>query len=656
MSRSKDSFGHFSCRRWANASNDGEPPEVATHALRRKDRRREGVPLGTGRMMKTRLAVLQAVALLALSVVVIVGSPVATSAGPAGMPTIPGTPKVLFYENFENVTGSNPVALTSYTGGLSTFFEKYTADPYWLSGADCNGYIVSGSTLDIPLCTGTAPNSEIRAIAYALGFGLATNHSVAEHSHRASVRPGASLVEIASLTPIPPIPAIAANRFITFSLDAASINCTSNHAKLAVFQVDGTVATPAYVAPIDPCSDPRSSVLAGPPGSTLQIMGGHYFSDKSLLNAKSCAFQIRNDQIESVGNDHGFDNIRCWDTTPQLDKSFSPVSVQAGSTATLTFTITNTSELGAKTGWKFTDSLPPGLTVALPPATTTCPTGSVITTPSAVAVTGNLNAGQSFCTVTVTVTSNTAATYANGPRNVTTIGLDPPLQTTITFTPPPGSLKVCKVAGPGVAVGTIFSFTAGMSQLEVPAGPGPGGYCVMALRTFPLNSLILVQELGQTGYITTGIAVAPDSRRVGTPNLSAGSVRILIGTGVTEVTYTNKGPTGFLEICKQGNVDGIFSFAINPGNIGPISIPAGACSSAIEVSAGALVITEAQRTGSVLNACFTIPADREVSCRTENQTSTVTVPAGDISTQTDAIFVNGPAFCPTCISGKPQAA
>src|ERR1700674_5005217 len=41
-----------------------------------------------------------------------------------------------------------------------------------------------------------------------------------------------------------------------------------------------------------------------------------------------------------------------------------------------------------------------------------------------------------------------------------------------------GTLKLCKVAGSGIAPGTPFSFTAGTSSFTVPAGPAPGGTCV----------------------------------------------------------------------------------------------------------------------------------------------------------------------------------
>src|SRR5207244_2428965 len=57
----------------------------------------------------------------------------------------------------------------------------------------------------------------------------------------------------------------------------------------------------------------------------------------------------------------------------------------------------------------------------------------------------------------------------------------------------PGILKVCKVAGPGIAVGTPFTFTAGSSTFTVPAGPPPGGTCVVGPR-FPVGSNVAVVE------------------------------------------------------------------------------------------------------------------------------------------------------------------
>ena len=156
-----------------------------------------------------------------------------------------------------------------------------------------------------------------------------------------------------------------------------------------------------------------------------------------------------NGQGAGSGNDSAFTNVRILDTTPQLDKSFSPTSVPQGGTSALTFTITNTTELAAKNGWSFADALPTGLTVAGPAPTTTCPSGvvSASTGGSTVSVTGDLAAGMSSCTATVNVTSASVATYTNGPANVTVTGLNPPGSTTVAFTPV-ADLHVTKTAGP----------------------------------------------------------------------------------------------------------------------------------------------------------------------------------------------------------------
>jgi hypothetical protein len=53
-------------------------------------------------------------------------------------------------------------------------------------------------------------------------------------------------------------------------------------------------------------------------------------------------------------------------------------------------------------------------------------------------------------------------------------------QTIVTFTnkeTATGTLKICKVAGHGVRVGTKFTFNVGTQMVTVPAGPGPAGYC-----------------------------------------------------------------------------------------------------------------------------------------------------------------------------------
>jgi len=104
----------------------------------------------------------------------------------------------------------------------------------------------------------------------------------------------------------------------------------------------------------------------------------------------------------------------------------------------------------------------------------------------------------------------------------------------------PGTLKVCKVAGPGIAVGTVFTFTAGSNPpFQVPAGPAPGGACAVVPAPFNVGANVPVVETPiPPGDTVPSITVAPPGQQVG-PR-SGGSVTVTIGSGVTEVTFTDK--------------------------------------------------------------------------------------------------------------------
>ena len=204
-----------------------------------------------------------------------------------------------------------------------------------------------------------------------------------------------------------------------------------------------------------------------------------------------------------------------------------------------------------------------------------------------------------------------------------------------------GFLKVCKVAGPGIAIGTLFNFTAGASTFTVPAGPAPGGTCVVVGAIAPVGSNVTVAEIVPAGNTVSSIAVAvaPPGQVVST-NLGVGSVNVILGTGVTEVTFTDK-RTGFLEICKSGKeASGDFTFSVNPGGLGPFVVPAGACSPAIEVVAGTVFINELPSLGFTMTDCATLPPGLQGPCNPAAQTSTVTVAPGDISTMTIAFVTN----------------
>ncbi|MCI0551606.1 MAG: hypothetical protein L0287_11680, partial [Anaerolineae bacterium] len=231
-----------------------------------------------------------------------------------------------------------------------------------------------------------------------------------------------------------------------------------------------------------------------------------------------------------------------------------------------------------------------------------------------------------------------------------------------------GQLKVCKAAGAGVTVGQLFTINVNNTSYNVPAGPSDGGYCVLAGQ-FPLNSDVTVQEVIPAGYDVSNIEVKPD-RAVDT-DVALGKVIIEIGSGVTEVIFTNRAsglptqtpgpsktptatpncapnctptstptPKGRLQICKEADgagVSGYFKFDFANKSK---TIPVGACSALITVETGTLTITEVAQAGYKVTDVYTIPANRLISKNLNARSATVTIVQGNASSQTIVIFRN----------------
>ena len=231
-----------------------------------------------------------------------------------------------------------------------------------------------------------------------------------------------------------------------------------------------------------------------------------------------------------------------------------------------------------------------------------------------------------------------------------------------------GQLKVCKSAGAGVTVGQLFTINVNNTSYSVPAGPTDGGYCVLAGQ-FPLNLDVTVQEVIPAGYFVSNIEVKPD-RAVSTDK-PLGKVIVEIGSGVTEVIFTNRAtglstptagpsntptatpncapnctptstptPKGRLQICKEADgagVSGYFEFDFANRSK---TVPVGACSALITVDAGSLTITEEVQAGYKVTDVYTIPANRLVSKNINARSATVTIVQGNASSQTIVVFRN----------------
>ncbi|WP_447002168.1 choice-of-anchor P family protein [Saccharothrix isguenensis] len=345
----------------------------------------------------------------------------------AAAPGVPQEPVVVFAEDFETGQDATSVLLTDYTGA-PPIGQTYDADPAWLTA--CNGWLASRQqSATPPPGSGCSVGNwqSVKDMAAVLGQwsggNLDTNHAVTAYT---AGNPGADKVQLRTEQPIP---LTSSDRFLTFSVDAAEQNCFANHALFEFYLLDGATAVPTFTSPIEPCAD-ATTVIAG-------TSVGTFTSDRPVLfGGSSLGLQLVNAQGSGTGNDAAFDNIRVLDVTPKLDVGYSAPPAQTGQTATLTFTVTNTTDLLVKDGWSFTANLPAGLTAIAQP-TTDCTDATASTAAGAVTATGALATGQVSCTITLVVTAAVPGTYTTCAGDLTArVGLDAPGCASIRFIAP----------------------------------------------------------------------------------------------------------------------------------------------------------------------------------------------------------------------------
>ena len=210
----------------------------------------------------------------------------------------------------------------------------------------------------------------------------------------------------------------------------------------------------------------------------------------------------------------------------------------------------------------------------------------------------------------------------------------------------PTCVRVCKVAGAGVPLGTNFSFNVAGTPVTVPAGPAPGGTC-SAVVSVPAGSAIITEAL-PPGIVLTGVSTLPGGLLVSS-DLGAGTATVTVSAGSqTVVTFVNAvstpiPATGFVQVCKVAGAGVALgtSFNFNVAGI-PVTVaagpaPGGTCGAAISVPVGPAVITETLPAGTTLTAVSTVPSGLLVTSNLAAGTATVTVNAGG---QTIVTFVD----------------
>ncbi|MBV8750501.1 MAG: DUF11 domain-containing protein, partial [Candidatus Eremiobacteraeota bacterium] len=207
-----------------------------------------------------------------------------------------------------------------------------------------------------------------------------------------------------------------------------------------------------------------------------------------------------------------------------LAKAFSPTTIPAGGTSTLTITIPNTAPGAISlTGLALTDTLPTNVTVAATPnAATTCPSGTVSATAggSTVALSGGTLAANATCTITVSVTGTIAGNYTN------TIPSSALTDTQNVSNPNPATAPL-----------TITPATIGVSKAFAPTVIAPGGVSTLTI-TLPNTTAGAVNLTGMalTDTLPSGVTIAATPNAAtncgaGTVTATAGATSVALSGG-----------------------------------------------------------------------------------------------------------------------------
>lgn len=231
-------------------------------------------------------------------------------------------------------------------------------------------------------------------------------------------------------------------------------------------------------------------------------------------------------------------------------------------------------------------------------------------------------------------------------------------ETIVTFVDSPSVLKICKVAGDPSLLGQDFTFTANGTSVTVPAGPPPGGTCVLVPGIYRAGTTVDIAEGVVPGTEVSSIVVSPSDREVpGANDPADGTDSVVLGSGETIVTYTNvPAPPGLLKICKiagPGVASGspwTFTVAGVPGSV---TVPAGSCALVAGPDAGGFpynstqTITETPTTGFSVTNIAADPSDRLDSSDLATGTAIVTIGSG----VTEALYTDAASAAPPASTG-----
>ncbi len=298
-------------------------------------------------------------------------------------------------------------------------------------------------------------------------------------------------------------------------------------------------------------------------------------------------------------------------SSPTLTKSFSPNSVAAGATSTLTFTLTNPNTALALSGISFTDTLPSGLSVSTG-SSSQC--GGTLSTsaPRTISFSGGTLAASGSCNITVTVTAGASGIYDNisgfvssteggtntgstgvasasltvlQPPNISKLSAPNPIlaggTSTLTFTItnpnvnnpltgvafsdtyPPGLQNTATPGGSTTCTGGTVTAAANGGSVSLSGGTVPaGGSCIVTVHVTAANSGTYANTSGTVSSINGGAGnTASNTLTVNTPNPGIALLK--------QVSTSAGGPwTAFVAVSAGSNL--YYQFTVE--NIGDVPL------------------------------------------------------------------------------------
>ena len=375
---------------------------------------------------------------------------------------------------------------------------------------------------------------------------------------------------VATLTVIPVVPASLSKSFSPASVSAGgvstlTITLSNNNSTVAALTAALSDVLPAGMTVYGGGTTTCGGAVTGSKGaSTLTLTGGTIPASGhctvtayvTALAAGSYVNTLVGGALQTSNGSNVAAAVATLTVTPivvpSLRKSFSPASVTAGGSSTLTLTLSNANSIAGTLSAPLVDALPSGMTVSAPGSTTCGGTVTGSKGSTAVVLTGGTIPASGSCTVTVSVTAADAGSYVNSIAA--------------------GGLQTSNGSCASAAVATLTvtpTVAPSLSKSFSPATITAGGTSTLTLTLSNTDNTAATITAPLSDHLPSGMTVYGSGATTcgGTVTASTGSSRVILTGGTipaaghctvtvlvtTKTLYNNELPVGALQTSLGSN-------------------------------------------------------------------------------------------------------